>query len=69
MPSGSDFSVTVTMSGYQSVTVPVRPESPSGKLQPNPVYVELQPSAPVVPTKKNSGKRKARQAAATQQQN
>jgi hypothetical protein len=68
MPSGSDFSVTVTMNGYQPVTVPVGPGSPGGKLQPNPVYVELQPSAPRAPAKKNSGKRKARQAAAIQQQ-
>jgi hypothetical protein len=63
MPSGNDFSVTVAMNGYQPVTVPVRPESPGGKLQPNPVYVELQPSAPPgagrkTPAKGRQGKRR-----------
>jgi hypothetical protein len=61
IPSGSDFLVTVAMNGYRPVTVPVRPESPGGRLQPNPVYVELQTVAPVVPAKKDSAKKKATQ--------
>ena len=67
MPSGSDFVVTVAMKGYQPVTVPVQPESPGGKLQPNPIHVELQPAAPVVPAKRASAKKKAKQAATPQQ--
>jgi hypothetical protein len=67
MPPGSDFVVTVAMNGYQSVTVPVRPESPGGLLRPNPIHVELQPAAPVVPAKKTPAKKKPKQGAATQQ--
>ena len=67
MPSGSDFIVTVAMSGYQPVTVPVRPESPGGRLQPNPIHVELQPAAPVAPAKRTPAKKKPKQGAATQQ--
>jgi hypothetical protein len=67
MPSGSDFVVTIAMNGYQPVTVPVRRESPGGKLQPNPIQVELQPAAPVVPAKRTSAKKKPKQGAATQQ--
>src|ERR1700719_3059016 len=63
IPSGSDFLVTVAMNGYQPVTVPVRPESPGGKLQPNPVYVELQAVAPAVPATKGSARKKAPQGA------
>src|SRR5450432_3522974 len=67
MPPGSDFVVTVVMNGYQSVTVPVRPESPGGKLQPNPIQVELQPVAPMVPAKKTPAKKRPKQGAAAQQ--
>jgi hypothetical protein len=67
IPSGSDFLVTVAMNGYQPVTVPVRPESPGGKLQPNPVYVELQAVAPAVPATKGSARKKAPQGAKIQQ--
>jgi hypothetical protein len=67
MPAGSDFVVTVAMNGYQPVTVPVRPESPGGRLQPNPIHVELQPAAPMVPAKKTPAKKKPKQGTATQQ--
>jgi hypothetical protein len=67
MPPGSDFLVTVAMNGYQPVTVPVRPESRGARLQPNPVFVELQPAAPIAPEKKVSTTKKAKQAAKIQQ--
>jgi hypothetical protein len=67
MPPGTDFVITVVMTGYQPVTVPVRPESPGGKLQPNPIHVELQPTAPAVPAKKAPPKRKTKPGATTQQ--
>jgi hypothetical protein len=67
MPRGSDFVVTIAMRGYQPVTVPVRPESPGGKLQPNPVQVELQPVAPVAPAKKTPAKKNPKPGAASQQ--
>jgi len=58
VPSGSDFLVTVAMNGYQTMTVPVHPESPGGQLQPNPVLAQLQPAVPPKPAKKPSAKRK-----------
>jgi hypothetical protein len=67
MPPGSDFVVTVAMSGYQPMTVPVRPKSPGGKLQPNPIQVELQLAASVAPGKTTPAKKKPKQGAATQQ--
>jgi PEGA domain len=50
--SGSDFLVTVALNGYQTMTVPVRPDSPGGQLQPNPVFAELQPVVRPTPVKK-----------------
>jgi PEGA domain-containing protein len=50
-----ELSVTFALSGYQPTTVPVRMEGPTGggasdggpaKLQPNPVFAELQPATP-----------------------
>ena len=67
MPPGSDFLVTVAMNGYLPVTVPVRPESLGARLQPNPVFVELQPAVPVAPGKMVSTKKKAKQGAKIQQ--
>jgi hypothetical protein len=67
--SGSEFTVTVAMNGYQPQTIPVRAEAPLGSvdressgqdphLQPNPVYVELQAITPAkkrpAPAKKNT---------------
>ena len=56
--SSSEFLVTVSMTGYQTLTIPVRPESPGGQLQPNPVFAELQPAVLATPTKKPPAKRK-----------
>jgi hypothetical protein len=43
--SGNDMAVTFALNGYQPMTVPVHAEA-AGRLQPNPVYAELQPAAP-----------------------
>jgi hypothetical protein len=43
--SGGDIAVTFALNGYQPMTVPVHAEA-AGRLQPNPVYAELQPAAP-----------------------
>jgi hypothetical protein len=67
IPSGRDILVTVAMNGYQPVTVPVGPESSGGRLQPNPVHVELQRAAPVMPAKKYPAKRKGKPEAKIQQ--
>jgi hypothetical protein len=57
VPSGSDLSVTVAKSGYQTMTVPVHPESAGGQLQPNPVLAQLQPALPPKRAKRPSAKR------------
>ena len=57
---GSEFSVTLALSGYQPQTVSVRPEAEGAtappRLRPNPVHVDLQavapPKKPVAKTKK-----------------
>jgi len=53
VPLEGDLAVTVQMTGYQPQTLPVRPEGRGNdsRLQPNPVYVELQPAAPVRPAR------------------
>jgi len=44
---GSEFSVTLALSGYQSQTVSVRPEAEGApRLAPNPVHVDLRQAAP-----------------------
>lgn len=54
---GSEFSVTLALSGYQSQTVSVRPEADGStlRLAPNPVHVALQtvkpPKKPIAKTK------------------
>jgi len=60
---GSEFSVTLALSGYQSQTVSVRPEADgsSPRLAPNPIQVTLQA---VKPSKKPVAKKKAPVAAA-----
>src|SRR5689334_18400862 len=58
VPSGGEMSVSYALNGYQPMTLQVRPEAPpqsygeggSVRLQPNPVYAELQPVRP--PAKK-----------------
>jgi hypothetical protein len=63
--SGSDMTVSFALNGYQPQTVQVRPEvaptsytdsGPGGRLQPNPVYAELQSVKP--PAKKKTAPRK-----------
>ncbi len=50
---GSDQSVTLALNGYQPQTVALRTEGgDSGKLAPNPVFVELKAAAPAAPAKK-----------------
>jgi hypothetical protein len=67
---GSEFSVTLTLSGYQPQTVSVHPEadgaSAAPRLAPNPVHVDLQAVAPPkkpVPKKKKPVAAAARPAA------
>jgi PEGA domain len=63
---GADLAVTVQMTGYQPQTLPVRPEGRGGdsRLQPNPVYVELQPAAPARPARPAPAPKKKTSAAA-----
>jgi len=53
VPTDSELAVTVQMTGYQPQTLPVHLDGKGSdtRLQPNPVYVELQPAAPVKPVK------------------
>ncbi len=53
VPTDNELAVTVQMTGYQPQTLPVRVDGKGGdsRLQPNPVYVELQPAAPVKPAR------------------
>jgi hypothetical protein len=53
VPTDNELAVTVQMSGFQPQTLPVRVDGKGGdtRLQPNPLYVELQPAAPVKPAK------------------
>jgi hypothetical protein len=63
VPSGGEFQVSFSLNGYQPQSVQVRTEGPAGsaysdtgssaRLQPNPVYAELQPVKPP-PAKKKS---------------
>ena len=64
---GSEFSVTLALSGYQPQTVSVRPEARGAtaaapRLAPNPVHVDLQAAAP--PKKPVANKKKLVAAAA-----
>jgi hypothetical protein len=53
---GSEFSVTLALSGYQPQTVSVRPEAEGAtappRLKPNPVHVDLQAVTPKKPIAK-----------------
>jgi hypothetical protein len=54
VPTDNELAVTVQMTGFQPQTLPVHVDPKGGgetRLQPNPVYVELQPAAPVKPAK------------------
>jgi hypothetical protein len=60
--TGTDFSVTFSLPGYQSQTVPVRVATPEGtdgeaRLVPNPVFVELAPAGPPPAIKKPAPKK------------
>jgi hypothetical protein len=48
VPTDAELAVTVQMTGYQPQTLPVSVAGKGGEthLQPNPLYVELQPVAP-----------------------
>jgi hypothetical protein len=65
VPAGGEMAVTVAMNGYQPQTVPVRADG-GASLQPNPVYVELLPNAPLAPTKRRPAKKKTTTAARAQ---
>src|SRR5580693_10116214 len=53
VPTDNELAVTVQMTGFQPQTLPVRVDGKGGdtRLQPNPLYVELQPAAPVRPAR------------------
>jgi hypothetical protein len=56
MPADKEFSVSFSLAGYQTQTVPLqltRPEGVETALQPNPVEVELVAAPKAPPTKKN----------------
>ena len=56
---GNDSSVSLALTGYQPQTVSLRAEEgESGKLGPNPVFVELKKEAPVAAKKKKTAARK-----------
>jgi hypothetical protein len=60
--AGGDMSVSFALNGYQPLTVQVRTEQPGAggeaRMQPNPVYAELQSSTPARPKKGPAPKRK-----------
>jgi hypothetical protein len=68
VPTTGEISVTYALTGYEQMTVPVRAEAPTPsvagepagppRLQPNPVYAELQPVVQSRPTKKRAPARK-----------
>ena len=64
--SGSALSITMSKVGYQTLTVPIGPESSGGPLRPNPVFAKLQPLPPPSPAKKPPTKKKSIQASTAQ---
>jgi hypothetical protein len=66
VPSTTETAVTFALNGYQPMTVPVRAEGAEGvaRLQPNPVYAELQPATTPRPGRKGPGIAKKKPAAA-----
>jgi hypothetical protein len=54
VPSTTETAITFALNGYQPMTIPVRADDSGGgpRLQPNPVYAELQPAAPSRPGRK-----------------
>jgi hypothetical protein len=72
--SGSDMTVSFALNGYQPQSVQVRPEvaptsyndsGTGGRLQPNPVYAELQSVKPPAKKKTTPRKQTAQKAAPT----
>jgi len=64
VPAGGDTAISFALNGYQPLTIPVRIEQPGGtgsgiepRLQPNPVYAELQPTGGGRPSKKGPAAR------------
>jgi PEGA domain len=66
VPSGTDISITVSMVGYQTLTVSITPESSGGQLLPNPVFAKLQPLVPPPSARKPPAKKKSVQASTAQ---
>jgi hypothetical protein len=65
VPSDGELAVTVQLTGYQQQTLPIRADGRGdNRLQPNPVYVELQPAAPIKPAKPAPAPKKKNSAAA-----
>jgi hypothetical protein len=64
VPTTDELAVTVALNGYQPQTLPVRLQGGGGdsRLQPNPLYVELQPAAP--PARPKASPHKKRPSAA-----
>jgi hypothetical protein len=65
VPSGGETAIAFALNGYQPLTIPVRTEQPGGqgsgfeaRLQPNPVYAELQPIGSARPGQKPQPKRR-----------
>jgi hypothetical protein len=65
IPAGGETAIAFVLNGYQPLTIPVRTEQPGGqgsgfepRMQPNPVYAELQPIAPARPGKKAPAKKR-----------
>ncbi len=67
VPTDNELAVTVQMTGYQPQTLPIHVDGRGGdtRLQPNPVYVELQPAAPVKPAKPPPAPKKKTSAASS----
>jgi hypothetical protein len=53
----SDFTVSYSLGGYQPLTVQVRTDPDGSKLQPNPVFAELQPFKSPAGKKKSAPKK------------
>jgi len=54
----SDLTVTYSLNGYQPLTSQVRTDPDGARLQPNPVFAELQPLKPAAAAKKKAPARK-----------
>lgn len=65
LATDNELAVTVQMAGYQPQTLPIHVNGTGdSKLQPNPLYVELQPAPPVKPEKPPAPPKKKTPAAA-----